>query len=90
MKLDEIGIGRFGKRHLCTKSLATMACLLVVLDQAHVRSEPRARKLMAGEPQLIFVESPLDASLTALPVMGVARESSTSERSTGSRAKGRN
>ena len=43
-------------------------------------------KLMAGEPHSIFVGSPLDAALIALPVMGVARKSSTSsERSTGSR-----
>ena len=50
-------------------------------------SECRARKLMAaGEPHLIFVESPLDASLIALPAIRIARESSTSsERSTRSR-----
>ena len=49
-------------------------------------SECRVRKLMAGEPHLIFVESSLDASLIALPAIRIARESSTSsERSTRSR-----
>eukprot|EP00435_Cladocopium_sp_Y103_P053502 s2526_g17.t1 len=44
-----------------------------------LKAECRVRKLMAGQPHLIFVESPLDASLIAIPVMDVAQESSSSE-----------